>query len=239
MDIPAARKYGAWDDLHGADTGTSFSDAVKLASVTHYGHAGRAFLEKLTRDNQDFCALLERFKGLAEFAADVGEGQDKRAAGRFAVLAMAGELATDYGVTGWPEGAAIEAAVVGFKAWQSMRGKGNDERRQILERVSSFIERHGDVRFSAADYTGETQTRDRAGWWRDAGEDREYLFTADGMREALKGFDFKRALDVLQEAGAIPAPEADGKRARFYRINGRGVKLYPVQADKLGGEHGA
>ena len=33
---------------------------------------------------------------------------------------------------------------------------------------------------------------------------REYLFTADGMREALKGFDFKRALDILEAAGALP-----------------------------------
>lgn len=239
LDIPAARKYGAWDTLHGLPSGTAFSDAIKLASVTHHGHAGRAFLERLTRDGQDFCALLERFKALAEFTAEGGEGQDKRAAGRFALLALAGELATEYGVTGWPEGAAIDAAAVGFKAWQSLRGNGNDERRQILERVSSFIERHGDARFSDAGDGGGIAVRDRAGWWRDTTEGREYLFTSDGMREALKGFDYKRALDVLQEAGALPAPEADGKRARFYRIGGRGMKLYPIQADKLGGDHGA
>jgi putative DNA primase/helicase len=239
LDTPAARKYGAWDDLHGFLDGTAFSDAIKLASVTHYGHAGRAFLEKLTRDTQDFCALLERFKGLAEFTAEGGEGQDKRAAGRFAVLALVGEMATEYGITKWPEGEAIKAAAVGFKAWQSLRGRGNDERRKILETVSGFIERHGDARFSAADCDGEAQTRDRAGWWRDTNEGREYLFTADGMREALKGFDFNRALEALQEVGALPKPASDGKRARFYRIGGRGVKLYPVHADKLGGDHGA
>ena len=70
--------------------------------------------------------------------------------------------------------------------------------------------------------------RDRAGWWRKAGDGRIYLFTADGLREALKGFDFARALDSLQEVGAIAAPGADGKRAKFIRINGRGMKLYTV-----------
>jgi len=31
-----------------------------------------------------------------------------------------------------------------------------------------------------------------------------------------------------------------GKRARFHRINGRGVSLYPINPDKLtGGDHGA
>ncbi|AAZ98772.1 conserved hypothetical protein [Thiobacillus denitrificans ATCC 25259] len=239
LDVPAARVYGAWDTLHDLPSGTAFSDAIKRAAVTHHGHAGRAFLERLTRDDQDFCALLERFKGLMEFSAEGGEGQDKRAAGRFALLALAGEVATDYGITGWSEGEAIKAASEGFRLWRAARGRGNDERRQILDRVSGFIERHGDGRFSDAENSGETPIRDRAGWWRDTPEGREYLFTADGMREALKGFDFARALDALQVSGALPTPGADGKRARFYRIGGRGVKLYPVQADKLGGDHGA
>ncbi|MDD5037148.1 MAG: DUF927 domain-containing protein [Methylococcaceae bacterium] len=237
LDIPSARAFGAWDSLHGCSSGTSFSDAIKRAAATHYGHAGRAFLEKLTRDGRDFCTLLERIKGLTEFFAEGGEGQEKRAAGRLALLALAGEVATEYGLTGWPEGEAIKASAEGFRLWRSLRGKGNDERRQILERVSGFIERHGDGRFSDADATSETQTRERAGWWRDACDGREYLFTAEGMREALKGFDFGRALDALQEAGALPAPGTDGKRAKFNRIGGRGMRLYPVHADKLGGGH--
>jgi putative DNA primase/helicase len=241
LDIPAARRFGAWDNLHGLPSGTAFSDAIKRAAVTHHGHAGRAFLEKLTRDKRNFGEYLERIKLLPGLSADGGEGQSKRAAGRFAMLALAGEVATEYGITGWQEGAAIEAAAVGFKAWQSTRGRGNDERRQILDRVSGFIERHGDSRFSNADTseTSDTMRVNRAGWWRDAHEGRAYLFTAEGLREALTGFDFNRALDALQEAGALPIPGADGKRAKFYRIGGRGVKLYPVQADKLGGDHGA
>ena len=239
LDIAAARTFGAWDNLHDLPSGTAFSDAIKRASVTHHGHAGRAFLEKLTRDSRDFCALLERIKDLPVLSADGGEGQDRRAAGRFALLALAGEVATEYGITGWPEGEAIKAAAEGFRVWRAMRGKGNDERRQILEKVSGFIERHGSGRFSDADATNEAPLRDRAGWWKESNDCREYLFTAEGMREALKGFDFNRALDVLQEAGALPAPGADGKRAKFYRIAGQGIKLYPVQADKLGGDHGA
>jgi putative DNA primase/helicase len=119
-----------------------------------------------------------------------------------------------------------------------MRGRGNDERRQILQKVSDFIERHGDGRFSSADANGENQTRDRAGWWRDTQDGRLYLFTAEGMREALKGFDFKRALDELEACGAIPKPGADGKRAKPENIGGRKVRVYEVLADALGGDHG-
>lgn len=241
LDIPAARRFGAWDELHGLPNGAAFADAIRRAAVAHHGHAGRAFLEKLTRDRQDFCALLERFKALPIFAADGGEGQDKRAAGRFALMALAGEVATEYGLTGWPEGAAIEAAAEGFKAWRSTRGRGNDERRHILERVSGFIERHGDSRFSNADVsTADDAMRiNRAGWWREESGGRVYLFNAEGMREAVSGFDFKRALDTLQDAGALPKADASGERAKAQRIGGRLVRLYPIHADKLGGDHGA
>lgn len=220
--------------MHGAASGAAFADAIKRAAATHHGHAGRAFLEKLSRDERDFCALLERIKALPEFATDGGEGQDKRAAARFALFALAGEVATEYELTGWPQGAAINAAADGFRAWQGLRGRGNDERRQILDRVSGFLERHGDARYSNADGDDENQTRDRAGWWRDTTEGRTYLFTAEGMREAVKGFDFNRALDALHEVGALPAPEADGKRSRAQRIGGRLVRVYPILANKLG-----
>ena len=241
LDIPAARRFGAWDDLHALPSGAAFSDALRRAAAAHYGHAGRAFLEKLTRDQRDFCELLERFKALPGFSAEGDEGQDKRAAGRFALVALAGELATEYGITGWPEGAATAAAVVGFKAWQTTRGRGNDERRQIHERISDFIERHGDSRFSNADapISDNGMRFNRAGWWRDDDGGRVYLFTAEGMREAVKGFDFKRALDVLQESGALPRADAGVERAKAQRIDGRLVRLYPIQADKLGGGHGA
>lgn len=236
LDVPAQRTYGAWDNLHQFDTGTAFSDALKIQAATHYGHPGRAFLEKLTRDHDDsFSDALDAIKATPAFQAAGGEGQAKRAAGRFAVLALAGELATGYGITGWAEGDAINAAGVGFAAWLSLRGgigqQGNSERGQITERITSFIERHGDSRFSDADNTDEQRelmVRDRAGWWRAAGEGRTYLFTADGLREALKGFDFNRALDTLQEVGSIAAPGTDGKRAKPMRINGRVVKLYAV-----------
>ena len=236
LDVPVQRRHGAWDTLHQHASGTEFSDALKREAATHYGHAGRAFLEKLSRDHDtSFSAALDAIKAIAPLQ---GAGsQCARAAARFAVLALAGELAIAYGVAPWPEGSAIEAAAVGFAAWQSLRGadKGNAERGQIAERINSFLERHGDSRFTDADTDDEQRAllvRERAGWWRDAGDagskGRVYLFTADGLREALTGYDFARALDTLQELGFIEAPGADGKRAKFMRIQGRGMKLYAV-----------
>jgi putative DNA primase/helicase len=220
----------------------AFSDALKREAATHYGHAGRSFLEKLTRDHgTSFTDALDIVRGMTEFKVAGNDGQVKRAAARFALLALAGELATDYGVTGWPKGEAIRAAVVGFMAWRMLRGAGNGniERGEIAERIASFIQRHGDSRFSDVDARDDERlgiVRDRAGWWEERNGQRIYLFTADGMREALKGFDFNRALDSLQELGAIKAPGADGKRARFRRIHGAGVKVYEVDPSRLDAE---
>lgn len=236
--VPVARRYGVWDDLCGMESGAALTDAIKRAAKQHCGLAGREFLERLTRDQRDWCAYLERIKALPEFTIADGEGQAKRVAGRFALVAMAGEIATEYGITRWGQGTATNAAANVMSAWFSTcGGAGNNEHRQILEKVAAFIERHGDGRFSNAKIEVETSIRDRAGWWRDEDGQRIYLFTADGMREALKGFDFKRALDDLQHAGALPVPQKNGERAKAERISGRLVKVYAINAEKLGAHH--
>ncbi len=77
----------------------------------------------------------------------------------------------------------------------------------------------------------------RAGWWRDEGGARIYLFTAAGLREALAGFDLRPALNALQRAGVLPLSGADARRARPERIGGRVVRVYAIAADRLRGEH--
>jgi putative DNA primase/helicase len=142
------------------------------------------------------------------------------------------------GLTGWEEGEAMRAAAEEFRVWQALHGKGNEERRQIAERLSGFIERHGDGRFSGEN-DGNAMVRDRAGWWwREEYGSCEYLLTAEAMREALRGFDFSRALDVLQTLGVLPETSADGKRTRLFHIGGRALRLYPVRPEKLIGDEG-
>lgn len=237
LDLPVACQYGAFDELHGLASAAALSDAVKRTAATHFGHAGRAFLQRLTHDTRDFSAQLERIKALPEFVAEGGEGQDKRAAARLALLALAGELAIEYGIVPWEEGAALQAAADGLQRWRAGRGRGNDERRQILDQLSAFIERHGDSRFSDAGATADTMRVNRAGWWREEPDGRVYLFNSDGMREALQGHDFKRALDTLQAAGVLIATGAE--RAKPHRIGGRLVRAYVIHADRLEARRGA
>ena len=120
LDIPTARKFGCWDTLHTFPNGSAMSDAIRQATEEHYGRAGRAFLEQLTHDNRNFSAMLEDIKAKPEFACEGAEGQEKRAASRCALIGLAGEIATEYGITGWSAGDAIKAAAIGFQAWKSL-----------------------------------------------------------------------------------------------------------------------
>lgn len=238
LDITAQRTYGAWDHLHQHQNGPAFSDALKRAANANYGTAGRAFLEKLTRDTSDMTARLEAIKAELLGNTTSGDGQPARAAARLAVLALAGELATTYGITGWNEGEATKAAAVGFDAWSALRGEvsGNAEHHQVVQAVLAFVERHGDSRFSDASGTyddrQQAMVRDRAGWWEGSGEGVQYLFTKDGMREALKGFDFARALKVLRTAGLLDAPPT-GEASKSKRIHSRFVRVYVVRPDQV------
>jgi putative DNA primase/helicase len=242
LDVPVGRRHGAWDTLHGHATGVALSDAIKRAAARHHGHAGPLLVAHLAAGAPGLVERLEALASRPEFDTGTdGTGQLRRAARRFALLALAGELATSCGATGWPEGEAVRAAGWGFAAWRGAREAqgGTLEATQIARAVLGFIERHGDARFSDANADPLHYlhpVRDRAGWWKDTPDaGRVYLFTADGLREALKGFDFQRALDALQAAGAMKATPGGGPRSAATRVDGRVVRLYQVNPQPLEG----
>ncbi len=225
MDIPCARRFGLFDDLHDFPNGRALSDALRTAAAAHHGQAGPAFIERLVSDSGDVGEALAAMQARPEFAADTSlEG---RAAGAFALTALAGELATDYGITGWPQGEALAAAATAYQAWKAHRGKGHTETRQILEAIGDFVARHGDARFSHVLSGDGPLIRDRAGWYRDAEETRVYLFTPAGLKEAAAGFDFRRVLDALDGEGWI-AERDDGRRSKKVKVQGQSKSLYAI-----------
>lgn len=234
LDIPVERQYGIYDNLHHFKAGHEMADWLVKEVLVNYGVAGRYFLEKLAHDKQDFSAKLHRIKELPLFQVDGAQGQHKRAAARFALIGLAGELATEYGVTGWPEGEAIKSAAEGFRIWCEARGKGNSEKNQVIQQLIDFIDRHADSRFSQINGADNALIRDRAGWWENDGTTRVYLFTSGGLHDALRGYDFKRSLDMLVSIGALPQPnDAKGKRSVQKKIGGKNTPVYKINPEKL------
>jgi putative DNA primase/helicase len=236
LDLPVSGKYGLFDSLCGMDSGARLSDSLRDAATKNYGHAGRRFAASIAEAREKGIDLSTRLvEVLAQF--DAPDGQERRAARVLAVAALAGELATEFGITCWVAGDATKAAVQAFRQWQSQRGAAGHsaEHIGILQAVSDFIDRCGDARFSDISALAVTQLpiRDRAGYWKAEGGRRLYLFTAAGMKEAIKGYDLNRALASLDAAGAI-ARKANGKNSvPLATPDGRRTRLYVIDPAKL------
>ncbi len=85
---------------------------------------------------------------------------------RFALVAMAGELATRLGITGWPEGEALRATRVCLNAWLKERGHtANQEDIAALEQVRSFFTANQYSRF-ADWYDERNRPANMVGWRR-------------------------------------------------------------------------
>src|SRR5690606_2423746 len=98
------------------------------------------------------------------------DGQVKRAASRLGLIAAAGELATEFGLTGWTKGEALNAALEVFRLWLEGRGGGgSSEAREAIERVREFLVKHGSSRFEVVDGINDDQLiHNRAGWQDDS-----------------------------------------------------------------------
>jgi uncharacterized protein (DUF927 family) len=152
VDLAAAAETGngVFEDLHGHANGQVFADCLKRHAAHVYGVAGRAFLTELvdhlaeaTTDARDMIDLF-----MHKQVPSNASGQVRRVALRFGLIAAAGELATDYGITGWTPGEATKAAKVCFDAWIKQRGghTSGDEERAVAQ-VRLFFERYGEARF--------------------------------------------------------------------------------------------
>lgn len=139
-------------DLSGAQdsTGKRAGEFVKaFSSLKATGCAGRAYLMALMADVKEtgvcgFRQQLESVKQMLEEAMTKdGEPElkdsERRVLERFAVVALAGELATSYGVMGtaWAKGDAVRAVLICFKAWreseESPEGREQKTVQKILE----------------------------------------------------------------------------------------------------------
>lgn len=228
LDIPATeRRHGAFDDPHGMAP-SDFANAIKTATAEHYGHAGMAFIDYLLRCGHDLPGIYRDLMQDPAFSAET-DGVASRAAGAFGLLAMAGELATEAGITGWQQGEALEAVSTCFALWKAERGSLPPEDAAILDGVNEFIQRHGDARFAPlrGDENDARRTNERAGFWCDTQDGRVFYFNSAALRESAKGYDIRTIAAALDTAGWLYEKEA-GKRSVNKKVQGSTHRLFAV-----------
>jgi len=234
MAADAGQGMGAFEDLHQHATPPALALALKDAASRYYGTAGLEWLQYLAANRQTCAASVTervaKFTGIA--CQDNASGQVVRVARRFALIAAAGELATECGITGWPYGEANKAAYACFDAWLAgFGGNGNREERALLEQVRAFFEAHGESRFDDEKPTAGMARHaiNRVGFYRyNAKYEREYLVLPESFkREVCKGFDAKFAARALIDAGWL-IPGKNGRMTQKPRIDAQGnpVRCY-------------
>ncbi len=227
FDADAGKGMGAFEELHDQPTPEALSLALKDAAAQYHGAAGVAWLHAIVNDREKLATLIS--DGVRQFVAENtpagAPGQVMRVAQRFGLVAVAGELASHYGVTGWPEGEAALAASRCFSSWlDSFGGSGSREDRALLAQVRGFFEAHGASRFEDVSAANDQRIVNRAGFYR-AGADgaREYLVLPEAFkRDVCAGFDVKAATKCLLAQGWI-VPGGDGRPTQKPRLPGIGT----------------
>jgi putative DNA primase/helicase len=219
-DIPAdaGQGLGCFENLHGFDNGHEFAKALGAAVNKYYGTAFPAFIESVLRYRETLRESLFDARQTFEKATltHAASGQAQRVAARFALTGAAGELATDWGITGWQPGASMQAAITCFKAWlQAFGGEGNKEERAMIEQVRHFLELHGESRFTdiertVVDDNHTPRTMNKAGFRQKNHESNleYYCYPEVFKAEICKGFDYKAVARLLIERGFM---KGDGK----------------------------
>lgn len=246
VDLPAdaGLGLGLFEDLHGFASAQSLADHLHRAVDSFYGTAARVYLQRITIHLEELGMAVNHVAQdfVAKHCPAGSDGQVRRVATRFGLVAAAGELAGTTGVLPWSEGEAEGAAAVCFQAWLEQRGgAGPAEVRAGLEQVRRFLQAHGASRFEP--WHGADKARpiiNRVGFYRQEGnEGRElFVFPETFKDEVAAGFDAKNLVRELIAQGLL-LPGTDGKPAGLHRVpalGGRPIRLYRFAPAVLGEE---
>ena len=216
VDIPAdTGMYGIFEDLHDHVDGAAFSRSIKEATAQHHGHIGVEFIRKLAESQSEVDDIVKHI--IDEFVSAIdktADGQVLRVASRFALIAAAGELATDFGLTGWPKGWAMKGSAICFQDWvESRGGVMPHEEREILSQVRRFFENHGMSRFASWE-APEAFISNRAGFRRKSmnnDDSYEYYVLPETFRqEVCVGLDTSAVIRLLKSQNSlIPGKDRD------------------------------
>jgi putative DNA primase/helicase len=256
IDLPAdaGEERGIFETLHDFESGGALAQHLSRVTERTYGTPGRAWIEHLTKDTGGLPRTLrERMDAIAgKLVPELASGQVQRVGQRFALIAAAGEMGSEAGITEWPAGAATDAVRRCFNAWIEARpaGIGMSEEAQQLRQVRGWFALHGDARFtvwSRSEDAHAPKTMNRAGWRRplkDAGatgegQGEEWLVLPDVFRaETCKGFNEKAALRLLHRRGHLHREKPGGFSCRVEPPGQGKCSVYRIKSSLLNDDGG-
>jgi putative DNA primase/helicase len=236
VDIPADAEagHGVFENLHGAANGGELAEQLRQAALKCYGTPIRRFLDLLIQCyRSDLQRLVDRLKKsrddfLGRLIIAPVSGQVRSVCSRFALIAAGGELASEFGITGWRDGEADRAAEACFRSWLDRRGTTGDKEIETgIRQVRAFIEAYGDSRFFAAWECDPERVVNRAGFRKSTAAGWEYYVLPEQWKgELARGYDSSALAFAMIKRGLMVGK--DGKSSIPLRVRGQDVRVYRV-----------
>lgn len=228
INFNAHFKFGVFEDLHGFENGREFADHLKKARSDHYGTIGPKFIEHLLQyDPKDINQLnkdiSDAFKPLA------CNNLESRAASTCELIALAGELAIEFGLFPWDKGSVVLALIEIFSRWKNSEDSGRTEDERILGAVGVFLDQYADLRFTVKEEpTDQKIVGKRAGWYNDSAEGRTYMIFGHALVEACGNYQQARIAQTLKRCGWIVEHD-NGRLNKKTRVGGESKYLYYIK----------
>jgi uncharacterized protein (DUF927 family) len=241
----ASKGMGCFEDLHGAESADQFANQLNSAALAYYGTPSIAFLHRLVLERDKVAETAKGFmeKFLKTHVPERASGEVFRAARRFALVAFAGEYASSLGITGWPEGEAVRAAVTCYKSWLDQRGStGAGDTEAAIVQVRHFLTLHGASHFETICSDDDTKVektnaRDRVGFRQEIPDEEPseaespvensehsayvYYILPEAFKGVLaKGFDAATVAKALRDRGHLDTE--NGRLTHQKRLPGMG-----------------
>ncbi|EFW0538897.1 DUF927 domain-containing protein [Shigella boydii] len=157
VDVPAivSETTGLFDTLHGLELteeySKQFADGLNRSAATYYGTAGIAWLEYITRSvRSKLIACVDKLREdfRQQYRPQNTGAQLDRVMERFTLCAVAGEVATAAGITGWQEGEAFKSVGSCFLAYVAERGTLRDmEGVNGVDHLRQYLSDNGHANF--------------------------------------------------------------------------------------------
>ncbi|MBL0226094.1 MAG: DUF927 domain-containing protein [Geobacteraceae bacterium] len=217
VDIPAnaGAGKGLFENIHGYENAGQFADALRKLSAESYGHALPDFIKAFIDHREDVDEVISLYKNtfIERYLGDDACSQVGRVAGKFAVVAAAGMLASAWGITGWDIDHVSEAVGKVYCDWLTNRAhSGNQEDIRIITQIRGYLQLYGEFRFAASKYnktgvleiieTNRNLTR-REGFKVVKEEGNEFYILPEAFKEICKGLNMSTTVKFLAENGYI------------------------------------
>jgi putative DNA primase/helicase len=221
IDIPAdTGTYGLFENLHDHHNGAALSKCLTQAAKQFYGTPSRAFIQHLTENpnaGAEARELQAHFVSKLKLPEHNAAGEVYRVAESLGLIAAAGEMATQHGVTGWDpeEHMPTWATAKCFEGWRAARGgyEAHDVHAGVAA-LAAFLSKYP-ARFQFVgleDADTPTNIHERAGFWDHDAENecRQYYINRQVFQnEICRDYDYQAVLQWLNSHQLLVTNEGD------------------------------